>query len=130
MIYYNCSRVFSHLEIFLHHPSSATKTNPPHLEVERKKYVTVLSAKGIPAKCYKSFCRAQSTDARIRKNQTEAHELKLEQQKEEEMHRSEAFAKRTEEIGYANALIEASTNVDTAIAEAKMALKGAIVYKK
>ena len=46
------------------------------------------------------------------------------------MHRSEAFAKRTEEIGYANALIEASTNVDTAIAEAKMALKGAIVYKK
>lgn len=62
--------------------------------------------------------------------QTEVHELKLEQQKEEEMHRSEAFAKRTEEIGYANALIEASTNVDTAIAEAKMALKGAIVYKK
>ena len=62
--------------------------------------------------------------------QTEAHELELKQQREEECNRRKAFAKRAEEIGYANAVVEASTNVDTAIAEAKMALKGAIVYKK
>jgi hypothetical protein len=62
--------------------------------------------------------------------QAEAQELELKQQREEEIHRCEAFSKRAEEIGYVNALVEDSTNVDTAIAEAKMALKGAIVYKK
>ena len=62
--------------------------------------------------------------------QSEAHELELKKQKEEENARREAFEKRAAEIGYANALVEASTKVDTAIAEAKTALKGAIVYKK
>lgn len=67
------------------------------------------------------------TYARI---QSEAHELELKKQRDEENARREAFEKRAAEIGYANALVEASTKLDTAIAEAKTALKGAIVYKK
>lgn len=62
--------------------------------------------------------------------QSEAHELELKKQREEEATRREAFEKRAAQIGYANALVEASTKVDTVIAEAKTALKGAIVYKK
>ena len=62
--------------------------------------------------------------------QSEAHELELKKQRDEENARREAFEKRAAEIGYANALVEASTKVDTAIAEAKTALKSAIVYKK
>ena len=54
----------------------------------------------------------------------------MKKQREEEIQRREAFEKRASEIGYANALVEASTKVDTAIAEAKTALSGAIVYKK
>lgn len=54
----------------------------------------------------------------------------MKKQRDEENARREAFEKRAAEIGYANALVEASTKVDTAIAEAKVALKGAIVYKK
>lgn len=64
------------------------------------------------------------------RSQSEAHELELKKQRDEENARREAFEKRAAEIGYANALVEASTKVDTAIAEAKTALKGAIVYKK
>ncbi len=62
--------------------------------------------------------------------QSEAHELELKKQRDEENARRESFEKRAAEIGYANALVEASTKVDTAIAEAKTALKSAIVYKK
>ena len=62
--------------------------------------------------------------------QSESHELELKKQRDEENARREAFEKRAAEIGYANALVEASTKVDTAIAEAKTALKSAIVYKK
>lgn len=62
--------------------------------------------------------------------QADAHEIEMKKQREEEMQRREAFEKRASEIGYANALVEASTKVDTAIAEAKTALSGAIVYKK
>ena len=62
--------------------------------------------------------------------QSETHELELKKQRDEENARREAFEKRAAEIGYANALVEASTKVDTAIAEAKTALKSAIVYKK
>lgn len=62
--------------------------------------------------------------------QADAHEIELRKQREEENARHEAFEKRASEIGYANALVEASTKVDTAIAEAKTALSGAIVYKK
>lgn len=62
--------------------------------------------------------------------QFEAHELELKKQRDEENARREAFEKRVSEIGYANALVEASEKVDTAIAEAKTALNSAIVYKK
>lgn len=62
--------------------------------------------------------------------QYEAHELELKKQRDEENVRREAFERRAAEIGYANALVEASAKVDTAIAEAKNALRSAIVYKK
>lgn len=62
--------------------------------------------------------------------QADAHEIELRKQREEENARREAFEKRASEIGYANALVEASTKVDTAIAEAKTVLSSAIVYKK
>ncbi len=62
--------------------------------------------------------------------QADAHEIELKKQRDEEMQRRETFKRRAAEIGYANALVEASTKVDTAIAEAKTALNSAIVYKK
>ena len=62
--------------------------------------------------------------------QTEAHELELKQQRAEEIARREAFEKRAEEIGYANALIESAKKVDVAITEAKNELHNAIIYKK
>lgn len=62
--------------------------------------------------------------------QADAHEAEMRRLREEEIKSREAFEKRTAEIGYANALIEASAKVDTAMAEAKTALRNAIVYKK
>lgn len=57
-------------------------------------------------------------------------QAELKKQREEENARREAFEKRAAEIGYAEALGEAATKVDAAIAEAENALKSAIVYKK
>ena len=62
--------------------------------------------------------------------QTDAHELELKKQREEENARRGAFEKRAAEIGYANALVESAQKVDMAIAEAKTALDSAIIYKK
>lgn len=62
--------------------------------------------------------------------QTDAHELELKKQREEENARREAFEKRAAEIGYVNALVESAQKVDMAMAEAKTALDSAIIYKK
>lgn len=62
--------------------------------------------------------------------QADAHELEQKRQRAEEIARRKAFEKRAEEIGYANALIESAKKVDTAMTEAKTALRSAIVYKK
>ena len=62
--------------------------------------------------------------------QDDARELEQKRQRAEEIARRKAFEKRAEEIGYANALIESAKKVDTAMTEAKTALRNAIVYKK
>ena len=62
--------------------------------------------------------------------QADAHELEQKRQRAEEIARREAFEKRAEEIGYANALIESAKKVDTAMSEAKTALRSAVIYKK
>ena len=62
--------------------------------------------------------------------QIDANEFKLKNQRKEENARREAFEKRADEIGYVNALVESAQKVDEAIAEAKIALSSAIIYKK
>lgn len=56
-------------------------------------------------------------------------DAELKKQREKNARR-EAFEKKASEIGYEKALVEASTKVDTAIAEAKTALASVIGYKK
>lgn len=62
--------------------------------------------------------------------QADAHEDEQKRQRAEEVARREAFEKRAEKIGYANALIESVQKVDAAITEAKNELHNAIIYKK
>lgn len=86
--------------------------------------------KGYQEKIARTSAELKSQMPSYARIQSEAHELELKKQRDEENARREAFEKRASEIGYANALVEASAKVDSSIAEAKTALKGAIVYKK
>ena len=86
--------------------------------------------KGYQEKIARTSAELKSQMPSYAKIQSEAHELELKKQRDKENARREAFEKRASEIGYANALVEAFAKVDLSIAEAKTALKGAIVYKK
>ena len=130
MIYYTCSRVFSHFENFLHHLLSTALINPLVRGRKEKNMLPEYLRPGYAEKMQRISEELKANLPRFARSEYEAKEIKAKEEREIQRRHNEEFKKRASEIGYMAALLESSQEIDSAIAEAKSALEDAVVYKK